>query len=390
MLHNLVLELKSLGHQPVVFIPFVYWNRLSNRSRQFNYPLVPMIPKPNTALRKIPNSFKRLQSWQFAYFHRKYKFQVFQAFGTFPAGVLTADFCVPRHIPFAVRGAGEDLQRFPEIGYGIRSDAHVDMLIRRALLQASRLIAQSQTMVDEFMKAGLSQDKIITISSGVQEKRFAECVVDPNMIRRRHNLPLGKFMFLTVGRNHPKKGFSVLLEAICKVKQRQKRPFHVVFAGRGVEQLQERIQQLNIKQEVTLLEEVGLSQRDKECCEIPARSLIELYKASDAFILPSLLEGFPVVSIEAMAAGIPVILTDAPGCRESVEHNISGLIARAGDAESLAQAMMNLQASATLRAVLVENAARILKEKHTLPIMAQRYEQMYLDMLPAVGSLSRG
>jgi glycosyltransferase involved in cell wall biosynthesis len=60
------------------------------------------------------------------------------------------------------------------------------------------------------------------------------------------------------------------------------------------------------------------------------------------FVLPSYREGVPRSVLEAMSTGRPVITTDAPGCRETVEHRVNGLLVPPGDSEALAAAMFEM------------------------------------------------
>jgi glycosyltransferase involved in cell wall biosynthesis len=65
--------------------------------------------------------------------------------------------------------------------------------------------------------------------------------------------------------------------------------------------------------------------------------------------LPSYREGLPTILIEAAAAGLPLVATDVPGCREVVHPGVNGLLVPARDAASLAAAMATLAADETLR-----------------------------------------
>jgi glycosyltransferase involved in cell wall biosynthesis len=71
------------------------------------------------------------------------------------------------------------------------------------------------------------------------------------------------------------------------------------------------------------------------------------YWALDAFCLPSLREGMPNVNLEAAATGLPVITTDATGCRDSIIDGTTGCMSIAGDATSLYEAFMQLSDSTT-------------------------------------------
>jgi glycosyltransferase involved in cell wall biosynthesis len=74
-----------------------------------------------------------------------------------------------------------------------------------------------------------------------------------------------------------------------------------------------RANELGISEHITLIEELGLEPDDRDF-KIPSKPLVELYRSADACVFPSLIETFAMINIEAMAAGIPVISTDAPGC----------------------------------------------------------------------------
>ena len=68
----------------------------------------------------------------------------------------------------------------------------------------------------------------------------------------------------------------------------------------------------------------------------------EWYRLMDVLVLPSRREGLPTVALEAAACGIPVITTDATGCRDAVEDQVTGLVVPAGDQLRLAVAMERL------------------------------------------------
>jgi glycosyltransferase involved in cell wall biosynthesis len=72
------------------------------------------------------------------------------------------------------------------------------------------------------------------------------------------------------------------------------------------------------------------------------RDVEHLYPAFDLFLLPSHREGFPRAAMEASASGVPVIASDIRGCRQVVEHGVSGLLVPVGDADALATAVEKL------------------------------------------------
>ena len=77
-------------------------------------------------------------------------------------------------------------------------------------------------------------------------------------------------------------------------------------------------------------------------------------------VLPSHREGTPRSVLEAMATGRPVITTDAPGCRETVEHEVNGFLVPPRDADALAAAMLRyLDAPASIEAHAEASLARV-------------------------------
>ena len=78
------------------------------------------------------------------------------------------------------------------------------------------------------------------------------------------------------------------------------------------------------------------------------------------YVLPSYREGTPRSVLEAMATGRPVITTDAPGCRETVEHEVNGFLVPPRDADALAAAMLRyLDAPASIEAHAEASLARV-------------------------------
>ena len=107
---------------------------------------------------------------------------------------------------------------------------------------------------------------------------------------------------------------------------------------------------------------------------------IALLKAFDAFVLPSSREGFPRCLLEAMAAGIPVVATDIPGCRAVVRDGDTGLLFPPGSAPGLASALRRLLADERLRAALAARAQALVRRDFSAEAMAARYAELYGEL----------
>lgn len=105
------------------------------------------------------------------------------------------------------------------------------------------------------------------------------------------------------------------------------------------------------------------------------------YGAFEAFLLTSANEGAPVVAIEALAAGIPVVATDAGGTRTVVDDGESGYLAAIGDIESLAHRLRDLREHGELRKQLGETGAARMRERFSTRRMVDETQALYSEIL---------
>jgi glycosyltransferase involved in cell wall biosynthesis len=108
---------------------------------------------------------------------------------------------------------------------------------------------------------------------------------------------------------------------------------------------------------------------------------VDLYGLMDIFVLPSHWEGLPRSVMEAQAMGLPVITTDARGCRESILDGETGLIVPARDANALAEALLKLAHDDPLRHSMGQAARRFAAERYDQQSMFQAIEREYRQLL---------
>jgi glycosyltransferase involved in cell wall biosynthesis len=100
-----------------------------------------------------------------------------------------------------------------------------------------------------------------------------------------------------------------------------------------------------------------------------------LYAAHDIFVFPSLVEGMPLTLLEAMATGMAVVTSEAPGMAEVVGNEFNGLLVQPADAADLAAAIERLCRSADLRRQFGQEAQRTAR-RYTWAIVAQKLEKV--------------
>jgi glycosyltransferase involved in cell wall biosynthesis len=158
---------------------------------------------------------------------------------------------------------------------------------------------------------------------------IVHCGVEPNRYDRPRKGATDHLLF--VGRLAAQKGVPVLLAAM--VRAREVRPslrLTVVGDGQDRAALEAEAEALGLGNSV-----VFLGYRSQE-------EVAEILSESTALILPSFAEGVPVVLMEAMATGLPVVATHVAGIPELIENGVSGLLVAPGDEVALARAILEV------------------------------------------------
>jgi glycosyltransferase involved in cell wall biosynthesis len=112
------------------------------------------------------------------------------------------------------------------------------------------------------------------------------------------------------------------------------------------------------------------------------RMLSFVYSAADLFVLPSLADNLPNTVLESIACGTPVVGFDVGGVPEMVRPGVTGLLANAGDAGDLKDAMSRLLQDPSKHAELAANCRRIALAEYDSAIQAKRYISIYEELRP--------
>ena len=179
---------------------------------------------------------------------------------------------------------------------------------KKNLRWANRIITVSNATRRYVLSLGADQIRISVLHNGVDVNRFKPESTVRNQKRKNLGIPNDKIIVLTVRRLVFKNGIDTYIEAAAQaLKQNPKLFFLAVGTGPDRDAVQARIQQL------------GISERFRLMGFVPDAKLPSFYNAADLFVLPSQSgEGLPLVSLEAMSCGLPVIATDVGGIREIV------------------------------------------------------------------------
>lgn len=239
------------------------------------------------------------------------------------------------------------------------------LLAKYIVVDAFALISEVEGACKYFpVRKEAIRKKIHPIHLGVSPKNIGRCN-DRNYIRKKVGLQEGLKVIGTVSRlDEPMKGISVLLRAVKKLFD-DGYAFEVLIVGEG-----------GSKQDLEILsKKLGISNRVHFLGYW--KDLSEVYEILDIFVLPSFSEGFPIVNLEAMAHGIPVITTDVGGTREAVLNGTTGFVVPVGSVGRLADRLRFLMENETIRHQMGQRGKEILNGRFTRAKMLTRIFELY-------------
>ena len=107
--------------------------------------------------------------------------------------------------------------------------------------------------------------------------------------------------------------------------------------------------------------------------EVAYEEMNNLYKKTTIFVLPSYREGLPKVALEAASTGMPLILTDVPGCRECVEDNVNGYLIREKDSNDLISKMEKFILNPETIGPMSISSRKIIEKRFSLNLISQEF-----------------
>lgn len=234
--------------------------------------------------------------------------------------------------------------------------------------EAWKVICCSKYMENELHRVfNLPGDKVIHIPNGVHLARFKERQVPANF-KGRFALPHEKIVYF-VGRLVREKGVQILIDAARKVLVNvPEAKFVVAGTGPYENYLHNKARDFGLGDKMLFTGYVTDDDRDI------------LYLIADVAVFPSLYEPFGIVALEAMAASTPVVVSDSGGLAETVVHEVDGLCAITGSANSLADQIIRVLQNQELAENLRGNALDKVRKNYDWRIIADRTLDVYQEV----------
>lgn len=260
--------------------------------------------------------------------------------------------------------AALDLRDEGVIGHVVRTVHHVDDFISpsliacqdRSILAPDLVLCVSQPWIerlaDEFGVAAR------LVRNGVDCERFRAPRDAAERAADRAALGVGdRLTVLTVGGIEPRKGSLTLLEGFARLRAEapERDPLLLIVGGATLFDYRDEIDRFSARSR-----QLGVSEHVRIVGTVTPAELERHYRAADVFAFPSTKEGFGLVALEALAAGLPVVASEIDVFRTFLSHGDSALLSPAGDGSALGGALARLARDPGLRERLVAGGRRVV------------------------------
>jgi glycosyltransferase involved in cell wall biosynthesis len=245
-------------------------------------------------------------------------------------------------------------------GPGLSMRAYRRMLVRFVARSVSRVVAVSETQIPALRSLGFDEGRIRVIPNGVALNGLHASA------REELGLESEDFVAVLAAALRPEKQVPLFVRAVARAAADEPR-IRGLVAGTGVDQpaVEEEVARAN-----------GAVRLLGRRADVPA-----LLEAADVVCLSSSVEAAPLVLVEAMAAGRPVLATRVGGVPELVADGDNGLLVPPGDEDAFSSALVSLARDPALARRLGEMGRTRFRERFTLDRMAAAYDALFDEVL---------
>lgn len=276
--------------------------------------------------------------------------------------------------------AALDLRDEGIIDHVVRTVHHVDDFVSPSLIACQDRSIEAPDLVlcvsrpwVERLAREFEVDALL-VRNGVDRARFRPPRDAAERAADRGALHLGdRLTVLTVGGIEPRKGSLTLLEGFAHLRAHASdlHPLLLVVGGatlfdhrHEIDRFAARARELEVAEHVRIVGTVTPAELERH------------YRAADIFAFPSTKEGFGLVALEALAAGLPVVASEIDVFRTFLAHGENALLCPAGDGAALGNCMTRLARDAALRARLVAGGRHVV-DAYGWDIAAATHEDAY-------------
>lgn len=356
---NLCKHLVELGHE-VHIVTSNYPKENDFKTIQGitikRYPVIFRILR-NPIIPSIYKIGKKLDEYDIVHVHNEHSF----------SAMVIAYLRMKRKFPMIITQHGQ--LRFGNFLLDLIEKTYSKTIGKIIFRRADRIICLSHTD-KKYVKRFIKKDrKIKVMPNAIDSVVLSKSVKKNNTIIDKYNIK-NKRIVLFVGQIIKRKGIDFLIKAIPYIlKDPSKRDVVFLIVGMGdfLNKAKQMTKNLHISDSVIFTNKISFNE------------LIQAYKYSNVYVLPSLSEGLPTTILEAMYFGLPVIASNIPGVRDHFENH--ALLVPVCNEKKLAEAISYVFDNVDFAKTRSKEGKKLIEDKYTWDIVAQEYCKVYKKLV---------
>lgn len=280
-----------------------------------------------------------------------------------------AHYCRKFRVPYVVRPHGIMDTTLARRRRWFLKWAYIKLFEKRNF-DCAAAIQYSSRMEEELARCFMTaKSPNLIIPEGISLEPFAK-LPQRGIFRAGYPEMASKSLILYLGRFHQKKGLELLVEAFSRVAARRD-DAHLVLAGSGDSDYVMRV--------TKMLRDLGVFDRTTITGQLDDDEKLAVLRDADVFVLPSYGENFGISIVEAMACGLPVLISDKVGIWREIAEADAGIITTC-QSERIADAIERLLNDPGLRMALGRRGKMLVAAQFSTDRMAERMETAYQSL----------
>lgn len=229
----------------------------------------------------------------------------------------------------------------------------------------------NDAMVDEAESVGLRRSQTLFMPNPVDVSLFSPATAEEKLKRREEfGIRDDSFVVIYTGRLSEEKGLRYLIEGVLRAMETET-GIQLLLIGDGP---------YRAELEALAASGGGAADRIRFVGRVAPDSIPIWLSVADIFALVSPHEGFSCALAEAMAVGLPSLVSDIPANAQLVRDGVHGLTVPVGDTEAIALALRKLKASDEVRRSMASSAREEIVQNYSLDKVVDRYEALFAEI----------
>ena len=279
--------------------------------------------------------------------------------------LIAAKICQKKKVPYIINPFGALDPDMISLKSSFIKRIYIELVEKNNINKASAVQVASIYEKNRLLPLGF-RSPVYIVPCAIDPKEYL-LLGNKQILKERYPQLKNKKIILFMGRIHPKKGLDLLALAFAEIA-RKREEITLVIAGTGEERY--------VKKVKTMFKDKGLSSRTVFTGLLTGEEKISTLHESDVFVLPSYGENFGIAVIEAMACGLPVVVTDKVGLSLDINEYNAGIVTKC-DTNEIASAILKILGNNELNEEIRIKAMKLVEDRFTLVKATDKMIKLY-------------